>query len=84
MSASTLFATVVDTEALWQSVVAAFVAGVGVTLAFSFAVLGLSGFVDANRDGRSAVALAFAILTVAGLVVTAGSLVAGLIVMTSD
>jgi hypothetical protein len=83
MTAMAVLATVVDTEALWQAIAAAFVAGIGVTLAFSLAVLGLSGFVEASRDGRSAAAFAFGALTVAGLLATAGVIAAGLIVMTS-
>jgi hypothetical protein len=83
MTAMAILATVVDTEALWQTIAAAFVAGIGVTLAFSLAVLGLSSFVEASRDGRSAAALAFAALTAVALAATAAAIVAGLVVMTS-
>jgi hypothetical protein len=84
MTALTLIATVVDTEALWQSVVAAVVAGITVTVAFSLAILGIARFVEASRDGRSAAAIAFGVLTAAGLLATAGAITAGLIVMTAD
>lgn len=79
-----MLATVVDTHALWQTIVAAIVAGVGVALAFSLAILGMAGFVEASRDGRNVAAVAFGVLTAAGLAVTAGAIVAGLIVMTSE
>ena len=83
MTGLAMLATVVDTQALWQTIVAALVAGVGVTLSFSLAILGMAAFIEASRDGRSATAAAFGILTAVGLVVTAGAVVAGLIVMTS-
>ena len=37
-----MIATIVDTSALWQTVVAAFLAGVGTTLVFSLAILGMA------------------------------------------
>jgi hypothetical protein len=83
MSALPTIATVVDTEALWQTIVAAFVAGITVTVAFSLAILGIARFVEASRDGRSAAAIGFGVLTAAGLLVTAGAIVAGLVVMAS-
>ena len=44
-------AVIVDTSALWQTVVAALIAGVGTTLAFSFALLGAIRFSEATRAG---------------------------------
>lgn len=76
-----MLATIVDTEALLKTVVAAFVAGVGVTLIFSLAILGASRFVDRSRDGRPAAAIAFGAL---GLVAVGAALAAvtlGIIVM---
>ena len=46
-----MLATVVDTEALLKTVAAAFVAGVGVTLIFSLAILGAARFAELSRDG---------------------------------
>jgi hypothetical protein len=68
-----LLATIVDTHALLKTVVAAFIAGVGVTLIFSLAILGASRFVDRSRDGRPAAAVAFGAL---GLVALLGALAA--------
>jgi hypothetical protein len=68
-----LLATIVDTNALLKTVVAAFIAGVGVTLIFSLAILGASRFVDRSRDGRPAAAVAFGAL---GLVALLGALAA--------
>ena len=42
-----MIATIVDTKALWETVVAAFVAGVGTTIIFSFAILGATKFAEA-------------------------------------
>lgn len=83
MSATLTIATVVDTEALWQTTAAAFIAGIGVTLSFSLAILGIARFIEASRDGRGAAAVAFGVLTMAGLLATAGAIVAGLIVMSA-
>ena len=47
-----MIATIVDTTALWQTVVAAFVAGVGTTFVFSLAILGAARFAEASREGR--------------------------------
>ena len=75
-------ATIVDTEALLKTIVAAFIAGVGVTLIFSLAILGASRFVDISRDGRSAAAIAFGALAVVALVAVLVVVAVGIIVMT--
>ena len=51
---TTLLASVVDGEALLDTVIASVVAGVGVTVVFSFAILGAAIFGDARREGRGA------------------------------
>jgi hypothetical protein len=78
-----VIATIVDTSALWQTIAAAFVAGVGTTLVFSLAILGAARFAEANRAGRGLESALFGTLAVLGLVVTAAAVVAGVIVMTS-
>jgi len=78
-----MLATVVDTSALWQTILAAFVAGVGTTLVFSLAIFGAVRFADASREGRSLEALIFATLAVLGLFATAAAIVSGVIVMTT-
>lgn len=78
-----MLATVVDTNALWQTILAAFVAGVGTTLVFSLAILGAARFSDANREGRSVEAAMFAALAVLGLLATVAAIVVGVIVMTT-
>jgi hypothetical protein len=76
-------ATIVDTTALWQTIVVAFVAGVGVTLAFSIAILGVARFVELGRDGRSAAAITFGVIAAVALAAVAAAVVLGVIVMTT-
>ena len=49
--------TVVDTTALWQTVVGSLIAGIGVTSAFSIAVFGAARSVEFGREGHGAVAV---------------------------
>jgi hypothetical protein len=75
-------AAIVDTTALWKTVVASLIAGVGVTLIFSVAILGIARFVDLNRDGRAVAATAFGTLAILALVACVGGIVLGVVVMT--
>jgi hypothetical protein len=77
------FATVVDSKALLQSVLAALIAGVGVTAIFCIAIFGAARFADMNRSGRPAAAVAFGLVAILALVAFAGAIVVGLVVMTS-
>jgi hypothetical protein len=77
-----MLATIVDTGALLKTVVAAFIAGVGVTLIFSLAILGASRFVDRSRDGRPVAAVAFGTLGLVALVAAVAAVTLGIIVMT--
>ena len=82
MSAMTnLLATIVETDALLETILAALVAGVGVALTFSLAILGATGFAEASRDGRRMSAAAFAALGLFGFLVTAAGIVAAIVVM---
>ena len=76
-------ATIVDWKALGETVLAAVVAGLGVTLTFSIAILGATRSADATRDECNGEAAFFAAVAVIGGLATAGALAAGLIVMTS-
>ena len=78
-----MIATLVDTKALWETVVAAFVAGVGTTVVFSFAILGIARLAEANRQGRSLEAVLFGALAALGMLATAAAIVFGVIVMTT-
>jgi hypothetical protein len=76
-------ATIVDTQALWSTVAAAFIAGVGVTFIFSLAILGAARLAELSRDGRPIAAAAFGVLAVVSLGAAAAAIVIGIIVMTS-
>jgi hypothetical protein len=78
-----MIATIVDTKALWETVVAAFVAGVGTTIIFSVAILGFVRLSEANREGERSQALMYGLLAALGLLATAAAVVFALIVMTS-
>lgn len=76
-------ATIVQSKELVETVIASFVAGVGMTGAFSLAIWGGIRFVDLNRNGRSLAAGAAAVLGVLALTVTLAAVVTGIVVMTS-
>jgi len=78
-----MLATLVDTQALAQTVLAAVLGGVGVTLIFSIAILGAARFADLNRDGRNAAAVASALVAFVALAAFAAAIAFGIIVMTS-
>jgi len=80
---SFLTATVVDGRALLETVIASLIAGVGVTIAFSLAILGAALFSDARRDGRDAAAVGAAGLAVVALAACGAAIAFGIVVMTS-
>ena len=78
-----MIATVVDWAALLDVVLYSLAAGIGVTIAFSLAILGGTRFTDMRRDERGVEAFAYAALAVVGLGVSATAIVLGIVVMTS-
>jgi hypothetical protein len=78
-----MLGTVVETKDLVSAVVASFVAGAGVTAAFSLMILGAARFADYSRNDRPVAAALAATLVGLGLAVTAASIVIGIIVMTT-
>ena len=78
-----MIATVVDWAALRDVVVASLAAGVGITVTFSLAILGLTRFADMRRDERIVGAWAYAGLAILGLGVSGAAVVFGIILMTS-
>ena len=78
-----MIATIVDTEALLETVLAASVAGVGTTIIVSLAILGAVRFAEASRDGRTFEATAFGALAVVGALATLAAVVVAVIVMTA-
>ena len=78
-----MLATIVDTQALLKTVIASAVAGVGVTLAFSLAILGATRVAELNRDRRPDAAAAFGAVAVLGLGAATAAVTIGIIVMSS-
>jgi hypothetical protein len=79
----TSVATIVETKELLQTVIASFVAGVGVTTVFSIAIWGGARFVDLSRGGRPLAAGAVAVLGGLALLTTLAAVVVGIVVMAS-
>lgn len=83
MRAVSVLAQIVETREMVQTVIFAFVAGVGVTLIFSVAIWGAARFTDLSQEDRPVAAtLAATVATVALLAVLA-AVVVGVVVMTS-
>ena len=76
-------AEVVEWDLLLQVIYAALGAGVAVTIAVSFAILGGSRAADARRDGDKLDAIFFTTLFVLGLAACAAAVVLGIVVMTA-
>jgi hypothetical protein len=74
-------ATVVDWGALLDAAVASLIAGVVVTLAASTMIYGVATSAEMRRNGRGGLAIAAAGVGLVGLLVFAGAIVLGLIVM---
>jgi hypothetical protein len=78
-----MIATIVEGKELLETVVASAVAGVGVTVVFSFAIWGVARFVELGRSDRPLAAGAAAAVAVLALAFTAAAVVIGIIAMTS-
>lgn len=78
-----MLATIVDVTELWETVVAATVAGVVITASFSLVIFGAARYADLRRDERGLAATAAGALTLIALAFTAAAIVLGIIVMTT-
>jgi hypothetical protein len=78
-----MLATIVDTTALWQTVVAALGAGVGVTFVFSLGILGSTRVTEMSREGRTAAAFGYGALAVSAVLACAAAITFGIIAMTA-
>jgi hypothetical protein len=79
---SVIAGDIVDWAALGKVVVASLLTGVGMTLFFSFAIIGATRFAEMRRDQRMVGATFYAALGVLGAAVTVAGVVGGIIVMT--
>ena len=71
--------TIVDTTTLLDLVGVSLVAAVGVTAAFSLAILGATRFSDLRRDGRAVEAAFFGVVTALALAACVGAIVYGIV-----
>jgi hypothetical protein len=78
-----MIATVVETKDLLETVAASLIAGIGVTAAFSVVIFGITRSADMLRDDRPIAATAAGGLAILALLVVAGAIVLGIVVMTS-
>jgi hypothetical protein len=78
-----MIATVVETRDLLETVAASLIAGIGVTAAFSLVIFGITRSADMLRDDRPIAATAAGGLAILALLVVAGAIVLGIVVMTS-
>jgi hypothetical protein len=75
-------AEIVNTADLWKTVVAALIAGVGITSLFSVTVLSVGRAIDASRSDRDLPSGFWAPLAVLGLAAALATIVLGVVVMT--
>jgi hypothetical protein len=78
-----VIAQIVDWSALGQTALAALIAGVGVALAFSFAILGAARLSDSSHELGLLGRIGFGALALGGMLASIAAIVFGLIVMTS-
>lgn len=76
------FAAIVDWDALLTVIWASVAAGVGVSAAYGFVILGGTRAVDLGRAGRVGEAALFAVVCAIGIAVVIGAIVFGIVVLT--
>jgi hypothetical protein len=79
-----VIATVVDWDALLQVIWVSLVAGVGVTAAWGFALLGSTRALELGRAGRVGEAAIYGVVGLAGLVAVVAAIVFGIVILTGD
>jgi hypothetical protein len=72
---------IIDWDALLTVVWASLAAGIGVTAAFGFAILGATRALEFGRDGRMAEAGLFGIVGAAGIAIVIAAIVFGILVI---
>jgi hypothetical protein len=72
---------IIDWDALLQVLWVSLVAGVGVTAAWGFALLGAARAMETGRAGRSGEAALYAVVGVLGFVVVIGAIVFSIVIL---
>jgi hypothetical protein len=76
-------ATIVQTDVLWKLIVAALVAGIGITAVFAVAIYGSARFLDFRREGRDVAAWTFGAVAALAVAAFAAAVAFGIVVMTN-
>jgi hypothetical protein len=79
-----VIATVVDWDALLQVVWVSLLAGVGVTAAWGFALLGTTRALEMGRNGRVAEAVVYGAVGVAAVAAVVAAIVFGIVILIGD
>jgi hypothetical protein len=79
-----VIATIVDWDAILQVIWVSLLAGVGVTGAYGFALLGSTRALESGRQGRVGIAVGYAVVGVLGLAIVVGAIVFGIVILTGD
>lgn len=79
-----MIGAVVDWDALLQVIWVSLVAGVGLTAAWGFALLGSARALETGRAGRPAEAAFYAVVGMIGFAAVVGAIVFALIILTGD
>jgi hypothetical protein len=74
-------AEIVSGHDLLQVVWVSLAAGIGVTVAYGFAILGGTRALDLSRAGRGGAAVVFGVLCAVGLAAVGAALVFGIVIM---
>jgi hypothetical protein len=77
-----MIASIVDTDALLTVLWASLAAGIGVTAAFGFAILGGVRALELGRQGRAGEAAIFGAVGVLGVAAVIAAIVFGIVVLT--
>jgi len=79
-----VIAAIVDTDALLQVIWVSLLAGVGVTAAWGFAIVGVTRSIEHGRNGHLGVAVAYGAVGIAGLATVIGAVVFALVILIAD
>ena len=79
-----MIATIVDWDALLQVIWVSLLAGVGVTGAYGFALLGSTRALESGREGRLGIAISYAVVAALGFAIVVGAIVFGIVILTGD
>lgn len=78
-----MLASIVDWAGIRDVVVASFVAGIGVTVIYAVAVLGVTRVLDMSREGRTLETGLYAVLSVVSFAVVIAACVLGIVALAS-